>query len=120
MHERVKEIGAFCCQRRPVNIVNEAIENGVCERRSADDLVPFLDRNPIGDNRRGALVTIFEVFAVSADRPQLSKIRTCARERFSRDGISVIAASESQCVQEARHAMIENVFPITTALWPSA
>ena len=35
-----------------MSVVDEAVENGVGERRIADDLVPLLDRNLTGDDSR--------------------------------------------------------------------
>ena len=42
--------------------MEEAVENGGGERGVADDLAPLLDRNLAGDDRRGALMTVFEDF----------------------------------------------------------
>ena len=40
--------------------MDEAVEDGVGEGGVADDLAPLLDRNLTGDDRRRALMTVFE------------------------------------------------------------
>ena len=42
--------------------MDEAIEDGVGDGWAADDVAPLLDRNLARDDRRSALVTVFEDF----------------------------------------------------------
>ena len=73
-----------------MSVVDEAVENGVGERRIADDLVPLLDRNLTGDDSRDTLVTIFQDFeeitllSFGEDRqtPIVQYQELHARERF--------------------------------------
>jgi len=44
----------------PVGVVDDAIENGVGIGGIADQLVPFVDGNLAGDDRRAAAVAFFE------------------------------------------------------------
>ena len=41
---------ALALEDNPVSIMHEAIENGICDGRIADDLVPVLDRKLAGDD----------------------------------------------------------------------
>ena len=45
-----------------MGVVNEAIEDGVGAGRVADDVTPLLDRNLAGDDRRSALMAVFQDF----------------------------------------------------------
>ena len=46
----------------PLPVVNDAIENGVSVGGIADQLVPFVDRDLAGDDRRSPTVAFFEDF----------------------------------------------------------
>ena len=46
----------------PLRVVNDAIENGVSVGGIADQLVPFVDRDLAGDDRRSPTVAFFEDF----------------------------------------------------------
>ena len=66
---RVKRFGcgsplphAFSGECQAVSVMNEAVEDRVGECRVADGLVPVLDRQLAGDDRRAAAVSIFEDF----------------------------------------------------------
>src|SRR5690242_19730984 len=43
-----------------VRTVDDAIEDGVAERRIADDLVPAIDRDLAGDQQRAAIVAVVD------------------------------------------------------------
>jgi hypothetical protein len=53
---------AFSSHREPVGGVDEAIQDGVGERRVADGVTPLVDRELAGDDGRSLLVAIFEDF----------------------------------------------------------
>jgi hypothetical protein len=46
----------------PLRVVNDAIENGVSVGGIADQLMPFVDRDLAGDDRRSPTVAFFEDF----------------------------------------------------------
>ncbi len=77
------------CHREPVGVVHEAVENGVGERRVADNLGTIARPEPrAGDDRRSALMTVFEdleevaLLRLGKDREtQSSKIRSWTRAR---------------------------------------
>src|ERR1044071_8217016 len=45
-----------------VGVVNDAVEDGVSQRRLADQIVPAVDRDLAGDQRGAAAVAIFDDF----------------------------------------------------------
>lgn len=51
---------AVAAELDPMSVVDEAMEDGVGINRIADDLVPSLDRNPVGDDGRLAAILFFE------------------------------------------------------------
>ena len=53
---------AFSCNVQPMGVVNEAIQDRVGKGGVADNFAPLLDRNLAGDDRRSALVAVFEDF----------------------------------------------------------
>ena len=46
----------------PVGIVNEAVEDGVGERRIADDVMPAIDRHLAGEKDRAGVVAVLDDF----------------------------------------------------------
>ena len=46
----------------PVRVVNDAIENGISVGRITDQLVPFVDWDLAGDDRRSSAISFFEDF----------------------------------------------------------
>ena len=46
----------------PLRVVNDAIENGISVGGIADQLVPFVNRDLAGDDRRSPTVAFFEDF----------------------------------------------------------
>ena len=82
--------------------MDEAIEDGVGERRAADDLMPLLDRKLAGEDGRSALVTVLEDFEEIAllrlgeDRqtPIVEDQELDARQVLEEATVTAIAAGE--------------------------
>ena len=51
---------ALALEREPVRVVYKPIEDGVGDGRIGDCLVPVIDRQLAGHNRRAAIVPIFD------------------------------------------------------------
>ena len=86
-----------------MGVVDEAVKNGVGERRTADDLMPLLDRNLAGDDGRSALMAVLEdleeiaLFRLGEDRqaPVVQDQELDAREAFEQAAVAAIASCES-------------------------
>ena len=50
----------FRLQLDAVGIVDEPVEDGVGQRRVADDVVPAIDRHLAGDDQRAGVVAVFD------------------------------------------------------------
>ncbi len=87
-----------------MGVVDEAVEDGVGERRIADDLVPLLDRNLAGDQNRRALMAIFEDFEEIAllglgelrQTPIIQDKQLDARQRLEKPGMASVATGQRQ------------------------
>jgi len=104
-----------------MSVMIDLIENGVCERRIADDLVPLLDRNLTGDDSRDALVTIFEDFEKIAtlERRQTAIVQNQelhARARIFKRGNSVHRRKREPALRRGAARNDTNAFPLTTAV----
>ena len=51
---------ALALEFDPVRVVDDPIEDGVGQRRVADDLIPAVDRQLTGDNQRAGVVAILD------------------------------------------------------------
>ena len=100
--------------------MDEAVQDGVGERRVADGVAPLVDGELAGDDRRGALVAMFEDFeevallGFSEDRypPVVEDQELDAGEGFEQAGVSAVAAGERQRLEEPRRPMIEDASPV--------
>ncbi len=107
-----------------MGVVDEAVENGVGERRAADDLVPLLDRDLAGDDGRGALMAVFEDFEeialfVLVERgqpPIVQDQQLYARERLQQPCVATVAAGQRQRLEHAGDALIENASSFSASL----
>jgi hypothetical protein len=107
-----------------VGVVDEAIEDGVGDGRAADDFAPLLDRNLASDDRRSALVTVFEDFEEIAllrlgedgEPPIVQDQELDARKVLEQPTVTAVAAGERERLEETRNAVIENAFAVPTCL----
>jgi hypothetical protein len=60
----------------PLRVVNDAIENGVSVGGIADQLVPFVDRDLAGDDRRSPTVAFFENFEEVVAGGGIERVKT--------------------------------------------
>ena len=60
----------------PLRVVNDAIENGVSVGGIADQLVPFVDRDLAGDDRRSPTVAFFEDFEEVVAGSSIERLKT--------------------------------------------
>ncbi len=74
-----------------MRVVHEPIEDGVGDGRIGDRLVPVIDRQLAGHDRRAAIVPILDnlkdvatLLGVSVARPQSSRISSSTRARLLR------------------------------------
>jgi len=92
----------------PVGVVDDAIENGVGIGGIADQLVPFVDGNLAGDDRRAAAVAFFENLEEivtsggieGLETPVVEDEQLYAAERALDAGIAAIAAGEREVGEE--------------------
>jgi hypothetical protein len=91
----------------PVRVVNETIEDGVGIGWIADQLMPFVDGDLAGDDRRSASVALFENLEEVVTRggierfepPGIEDEQLHAAERPLDSGIATIAAGERKVGQ---------------------
>ena len=97
----------------------------VGERRVADNLGTIARPEPrAGDDRRSALMTVFEdleevaLLRLGKDRetPVVQDQELDAREGFEQAAIAAVAACERQRLEQARRPMVEDAFPIPASL----
>jgi hypothetical protein len=111
-------------ERDPVGVVDDAVEDGVSERRITDDLVPTIDRQLAGDDDRVSVISVLddlkEIAALLGTEllrsPIIEDEEIDAGERAQKLGIAAIAASERQRSKQPRHAVIEDGEVFATGL----
>jgi hypothetical protein len=107
---------AFSFQDEAVGIVDEAVEDGIGQGRVADDVMPVLDRNLAGDDGRRAAVSIvddFEEIAALLDGhgrepPVVEDKQLDPGQAGQQTPVAAIAASECECLEQPRQAVIED------------
>jgi hypothetical protein len=113
---RLELAHAVTCERDPVGAVDDAIEDGIGERRVADDLIPSLDRQLAGDQDRTGVVAILDDLQEVAALLGIELLRSPVVEDEKIDagkgaqelGVAAIAAGEREGCEQPRHAMIED------------
>ena len=75
---------ALAVEFDPVCVVDDAVEDGVGQRRVADDLVPVVDRHLAGDDQRAGAVAILD---------DLQQIARCSASSGSGPQSSMISRS---------------------------
>ena len=105
-----------------VSVVNDAVEDGIRERRFADDVVPSFDGYLAGDHRRSAAVVLFDDFhqiaALRGGQPVRSPViedqQLCIRDAAEQAGEASVAMGQFQLFEEARHAPVAHGDAVTT------
>ena len=100
----------------PVRIVHDAVENGVGVSGIADQLMPFVDGDLAGDDRRSAAVALFENLEEVVTRggverlepPVVEDEQLHAAERALDAGIAAVAAGKCEVGEQLGNALVEN------------
>ena len=100
----------------PLPVVNDAIENGVSVGGIADQLVPFVDRDLAGDDRRSPTVAFFEDFEEVVAGGGIERRKTPiiedeqlhAAKRPQQAGISAITARKREVGEQLWNASVED------------
>ena len=115
---------ALALEREPVSVVHQAIENGVGERRIADDLVPMFDRKLACDHGRAAAVPILHDLQEIAPllgghgskTPIVEDQKLDASQALEEPSVMAVAAGKREHIEESRQALIEDRAIIPTGL----
>ena len=104
-----------------MGVVNDAIEDGIGQRRIADDLVPTVDRHLAGDHDGTGVISVLDDLQQIAallgvqrlGAPIVEHQQIDAGERVQMFCVSSVTAGEREGGEQARHAVIEDgqVFP---------
>jgi len=108
----------------PVRVVDDAVEDGIGIGGIADQLMPFVDGDLAGDDRRSATVAFFknleEVMArggVERLKPPIVEDEQLhTTERPLDAGISTIAASKCEIGEQLGNALVEDGAVIAAGL----
>ena len=100
----------------PLRVVNDAIEDGVSVGGIADQLVPFVDRDLAGDDRRSPTVAFFEDFEEVVAGGGIERRKTPIiedeqlhpAERPQQAGISAITARKREVGEQLWNALVED------------
>ena len=101
-------------ERETIGVVDEAIEDGVGEGRLADDLVPRVDRQLAGDQRRAGAVAVLddlhEIAPLVGDEavraPVVEDQQIGLGQRAEQTREAAVAVGELQIGEQARHASV--------------
>ena len=107
---------ALALECQAVRVVYEPIEDGVGDGRIGDRLVPVIDRQLAGHDRRAAIVPIVddleEVAALlggeRGEAPIVEDQQLDARQALEEPRMTPVAACECQGIEQPWHAMIED------------
>src|SRR6516164_3718029 len=105
-----------------MGVVNDAVEDGVGERRFPDQVVPTVDRDLASDQRGAAAVAVLDDFehvvallrSEWLEAPIIEDQQLYAAEGAHQTRISPVAAGERQIAEHPRHALIEHRAVIAT------
>jgi hypothetical protein len=96
-------------------VVDEAVRNGVCVSRIADDVAPFVDWELAGDDCRSPPVAFFENFEEIMPCSSIKRLKTSviedeqlhASKRPLESGVTAIAARQREISEELGNPLIE-------------
>src|ERR1700730_3576275 len=100
----------------PVGVVNEAVEDGVGVGGICDDLVPLVDGQLAGDERRSSTISLFDDLEEFVTRLRVDGLqgkivddeKLDAEEGATDAGVASIAACEREIGEELGRTLIEN------------
>jgi hypothetical protein len=100
----------------PVRVVDEAIEDGVGIGGIADQLVPLVDGDLTGDDRRASSIALFEDFEEIVASGGVERLETPIIEDEQLDtaegsqdaGVTAIAAGECEISEQLGNALVEH------------
>ena len=106
--------------------MDEAVEDGVGDRRIADDLIPAIDRHLAGEEDRPGIVAIFDdleeiATLVGAERlgsPIVEDEEVDAGDLAQELGVATVGAREGQGGEQAGDAMIGDGEIVPACLMP--
>jgi hypothetical protein len=112
---------AVAAELQAMGVVDEAVENGVGERRLADQLMPFVDRDLAGDQRGAAAVAVFDDFEhvvalfgpERLEAPIVEDQQLDAAESAHQAGVAAVAASEREIAKHPRDALVKHRAVVT-------
>jgi len=115
---------AFSGEFETVGVVDQAIEDGVCEGRVADDFMPGVDGELAGDDGRLPAVAVLEDLEQVAafdgcergEAPVVEDQQVHAGERLEHPCVAAVAAGDGELLEEARDAVVEDVAAVATGL----
>ena len=107
---------ALAGELEPVGVVDDAIEDGVGERRHADHVVPAIDRNLAGDDEGAGVVAVLDDFEQIARLIGGQRLRSPivedeqfgARDRAQQPGVAPVAMRDREIGEQPRHAVVED------------
>ena len=112
----------------PLRVVNDAIENGISVGGIADQLVPFVDRDLAGDDRRSPTVAFFEDFEEVVAGSSIERLKTPIIEdeqlhtakRPQQACIPAIAARKREVGEQLWNALVEDGSIVATGFVPES
>ena len=104
-----------------MGIMHEAVEDSVGEGRIADDLVPSVDRQLAGDQRRAGAITVLDDFHEVAPlvgrepiwAPVIEDQQIGLGERAEQAREAAVSVRQFEIGKEARHASVMHRIAIT-------
>ncbi len=106
---------AFALEFDPVRVVDDPIQDGIGQRRIADDLVPAVDRHLAGDDQRAGVVAVLDDFQQIAlllgqqrlGPPIVQDQQLHAAQRPHHPGVTAVTARQRQIGEHARDSLIQ-------------
>jgi hypothetical protein len=100
----------------PVRVVDDAVEDGIGVGGIADQLMPFVDGDLAGDERRSAAVAFFENLEEVMTRGGVERLEAPvvedeeldAAERPLDSGVAAVAAGECEVGKQLGDALVED------------
>lgn len=113
-------------------VVDDAVEDSIGQGRVADQVVPAIDRNLAGDQRRAAAVAVLDdleeiVALLRTERfepldllcsSSVQDQQLHAAERPHQPGVATIATGQCQIGEQSRDALIEHGVIVATGAVP--
>ena len=102
--------------------MDDAIKDGIRDRRLPDDVMPSLDGQLTGDHGRAATITFFDnlhqIAALRGRQPVWSPIiedqQLCFRDAAEQAGKAPVTMGQFQFFEEARHSLVDHGDTVAT------